>query len=193
MQTDPTLPEITARDLSYHEARAGIAARDAAADLGGSPAQVRALVAAASHVSPSPSLPVSQSPSLAGKPLRRDDLLVTLCLNLHAKAFGRDPRAMLAGDGTDRMQAIASLAFIFTDADRAFDLLDRAVDPDYAKEDQATARLSFRRKAIAFAAAFGPAEIETLTRYLVSLSRLNEPADDTAEDAPGEPEAGATP
>ena len=184
MQPTTDLPPITAREVSYHEALAGIAAREAAQASGGDAAALRALVHAAETTSPS--LPVSKSPSLLkGLPLRNDDLLVTLCFGLHARAFGTDPRAQWAADDTaTRMEAIAVLGYLFTQAGDAFTLLDQAVN---GPEDQREAfKTTFRRAAIEWAATFTGEDIAVLTRHLLKLAGFAPAEEEAAPPTAGE-------
>lgn len=184
MQPTPT---ITAREVSYHEALAGIAAREAAQASGGDAAALRSLVHAAS-ASPTPGS-LRPAPCLKGLPLRDDDLLVTLCFGLHAQAFGSDPRSQWAHERTDiRMEAIAVLGYLFTQAEDAFTLLDQAVN---GPQDQRDAfKQTFRRAAIVdFGASFTAAEIETLTNHLLKLAGLTPAEDEEAAPTPaGEPQ-----
>jgi len=187
MKPTTDLPPITPREVSYHEALAGIEARESAQAAGGDAAALRALVHAAEAASPS--LPVSQSQSLLkGLPLRSDDLLVTLCFGLHARAFGTDPRAQWAADDTaTRMEAIAILGYLFTQAPDAFTLLDQAV---HGPEDQReTFKTCFRRAAIEWAGTFLESEIQILTRHLLKLAGFAPAEEEAAPPAAGEPPA----
>lgn len=189
MQPTTDLPTITAREISYREALAGIAARESAQAAGIDPAALRALVHAAETPPPPPpsSFVIRHSSFLKGLPLRDDDLLVTLCFGLHARAFGADPRSLWAHDETaTRMEAIAVLGYLFTQAEDAFTLLDQAVNgPEGQREEAKTA---FRRTAITWASDFTGSEIETLTRHLLKLAGFTPAADEEAAPAPaGEP------
>lgn len=177
-------PAISGRDVSYHETQAGIAARDAAADSGGDPAQIRALVgAAAAEDGPKVRMITVGSPMLKKLPLRGDDLLVALCLMLYSKVFGADPRQQLAlstdEEGIQRYQAIAALALIYTQPDTAYDLLDHAADADISKEDAAGWARDFRREALSFAGDFGPREVEIIGNHVIALARRQSAAEDT--------------
>lgn len=191
-------PELTERELSYHVATAGVAAKHAASEAGGDPAQLRALVAAVKHGSAD--TPVRND--LKGFTLRSDDLLVTLCLNLHTVAFGVDPRAALSGvvnqePGTKndeparsaaRMQALAVLGFIFTQAEDAWELLDLATSAESTDDEKKYARRDFNRAAVEFGGSFKEAEITTLLAHLLRLTRQHPPVDD---EPPGKPAAPA--
>jgi hypothetical protein len=185
-QADPR-PTLTARDLSYHEALAGIAAREAAQTSGGPRHAIRALIHTADSAPSSFAIP--HSSFLKGLPLRSDDLLVTLCLGLHAEAFGTDPRAEWAHEKTaTRMRAIAALAFLFTTPGRAYTLLDEATDTAASEEQRQDARRAYRDEVTAFAADFGPGEIETLTRHLLKLAGFHPMADPEEAASPDEGE-----
>lgn len=179
MQPTPT---ITEREISYHEALAGIEAREAAQSQGGDAAALRALVHAAS-ASPTPGT-LRPAPCLKGLPLRDDDLLVTLCFGLHAQAFGADPRSQWAHERTDiRMEAIAVLGYLFTHAEDAFTLLDQAVNGP--QDQRETFKQTFRRAAIVdFGASFTAAEIETLTKHLLKLAGFSQAEDEEAAPPP---------
>jgi len=188
--TPPNLPPITEREISFHEALAGIDAREKAQVSGGPRHALRALVHAAETFNVERSTLNVQSSTLKGLPLRSDDLLVTLCLGLHAEAFGTDPRAEWAHESTaTRMRAIAALAFLFTTPGRAYTLLDAATDPAASEEQRQAARRAYRNEVTAFAADFGPGEIETLTRHLLKLAGFHPQADaeEAASPAAGEP------
>ena len=188
MQPTTDLPPITAREVSYHEALAGIEAREAAQASGGDAAALRALVHAAETTSPPSSFGIPHSSFLKGLPLRSDDLLVTLCFGLHARAFGTDPRAQWAADETaTRMEAIAVLGYLFTQAGDAFTLLDQAV---HGPEDQReTFKTCFRRAAIEWAATFTGEDIAVLTRHLLKLAGFAPAEEEAAPPAAGEPQA----
>jgi len=176
------LPPITERDLSFHEAQAGIAAREAAAAAGGDVTQLRALVGAAQAADTGTA---TGAPKLKGHALRGDDLLVSLCFMLYAKVFGEDPRTQVAA-GMDEptipsLKAIAALALIFTQTDTAYDLLDRAADVELSKDDAAGWARDFTRSAADFAGDFGPAEIGLIGRHIVTLARRVS----AGEDEPG--------
>lgn len=180
-------PPITERDISWHQAAAGIAAREAAQAAGGDRRQLRALIHAAQATK-------NEEPNtrnfLKGLPLRSDDLLVTLCLGLHAQAFGHDPRSHWAHDDTAlRMRSIATLGFLFTHAVEAYQLLDDATDADATEDQRKSARFAFRDAVTEWAADFGPAEIATLTRHLLHLAGFTPAAEDeeAAPQAAGEP------
>lgn len=188
-------PELTERELSYHVATAGVAAKHAASEAGGDPAQLRAIVAAVKHGSAD--TPVRND--LKGFTLRSDDLLVTLCLNLHTVAFGVDPRSQLGslaegGAGTparlsaDRMQALAVLGFIFTQAEDAWEMLDLATSAESTDDEKKYARRDFNRAAVEFGGSFKEAEIATLLAHLLRLARQHPPVDD---EPPGKPAAPA--
>lgn len=167
-------PAISGRDVSFHETQAGIAARDAAADSGGDPAQLRALVGAARSQQADSPTPKPGPLSLKGIPLQEDNLIVTMCFMLYKAVFGTDPRQQLAAAAEDegilRMQAIAALALILTKPDTAYDLLDHAADKEISKEDAAGWARDFRREALDFAGRFGTAEIVLLTKHLVNMA-----------------------
>lgn len=192
--SDPR-PPITERDISWHQALAGIAAREAAQAAGGSLHQLRALIHTAEGgiafpPTSGPSLQPSSTPCLKGFPLRDDDLLVTLCFGLHARAFGHDPRAHWADEDTARrMTAIATLGFLFTRTKQAWDLLDQATDPDATEDQQKTARRAFRLIVTEFAAEFTAQDIATLTTHLLTLAGFTPAAEDqeAAPQAAGEP------
>lgn len=178
-------PTITARDLSYHEAKAGIAAREEAAKSGGDPAQVRSLAQAAiAQDNDKPLVVVGKKQhTLGGLPLRRDDLLVTLCLMLYKSVFGEDPRVQLSqeadpAEGSVRMRAIAALAFIFAKPEEAYDMLDYAADKELPKEDAAGWARDFRRASLKFAGHFCTAEIMTLTQHILDVARTQPPAEE---------------
>lgn len=183
----PDKPTITPRDLSWHEALAGIDAREAAAASGGDAAQLRALVgaAAAEASTAAPRLTVGM-PMLNDLPLRGDDLLVSMCLMLYVQVFGKDPCAVIVaakdGGSIETLQAFAALALIFTQPDTAWDLLDHAADPDLSKEDVAGWKRAFRRAATDFAGTFGAAEIEIIGAHVIRLARRRSTSE---EDAPG--------
>lgn len=180
-------PPITARELSWHQAQAGIEAREAAQAAGGDRRQLRALIHAAESEA---GTPARHAPTLKGLPLRSDDLLVTLCLGLHAQAFGHDPRSHWAHDDTAlRMRSIATLGFLFTHAVEAYQLLDDATDADATEDQRKSARFAFRDAVTEWAADFGPAEIATLTRHLLHLAGFTPAAEDeeAAPQAAGEP------
>lgn len=185
--TPDSRPPITARELSYHQALAGIAAREAAQATGGDRRQLRALIHAAEGTE-------NREPRtenrLKGLPLRQDDLLVTLCFGLHAQAFGHDPRAHWAHDDAAlRMRSIATLGFLFTRAEEAYKLLDHATDADASEDMRKSARYAFRDTVAAFAADFHAAEIQILTTHLLTLAGFTPAAEDEeAAPAPaGEP------
>lgn len=185
--TPDSRPPITARQLSWHQAQAGIEAREAAQAAGGDRRQLRALIHAAESEA---GTPARHAPTLKGLPLRSDDLLVTLCLGLHAQAFGHDPRSHWAHDDTAlRMRSIATLGFLFTQAEEAFRLLDEATDADASEEGRKAARRAFRDTVTEWAADFGPTEIATLTRHLLHLAGFTPAAEDeeAAPQAAGEP------
>lgn len=169
---------ITPRDLSYFEAQAGAFAAAAASAAGGDAAQLRALVAAAlAEEEGKANAPSGAAPTLKGLPLRGEDLLVSMCFKLHAAVFGADPRAQLAkaqdGSEVSRLQAIAALALIFTQPDKAFDYLDRAADAELAKEDAAGWARDFRLAAVAFAGEFGEKEILLIGQHILDIARRN--------------------
>lgn len=191
-------PELTERELSYHVATVGVAAKHAASEAGGDPAQLRALVAAVKHGSAD--TPVRND--LKGFTLRSDDLLVTLCLNLHTVAFGFDPRSQLGSlvnqepetrnqeqaRSASRMQAIAVLGFIFTQAEDAWEMLDLATSAESSDEEKKYARRDFNRAAVEFGGSFKVDEIEILMTHLIRLARQHPPADD---ESPGKAQAPA--
>lgn len=195
-------PPLSARDLSWYEAQAGIAARESAAQAGGSPEQVRALVHAG--VTQAASLSAPGARTLGGLPLQPDNLLVTLCLNLYAQAHGSDPRAMLAEKGS-RMQALAVLAYLFTQPAAAFEFLDAATDATLSDEARAAAKRGLRHAAITFAADFGPEDLDTLTNHLLRLAGHQPATEDdngageasgreaSSSPAPAPPAAGSLP
>jgi len=181
---DTSKPVLTEREASYHEARAGIAAREAAASSGGDPAALRSLVSAAALDAVVTASRCGQR-TLCGCPLRADDLLVTLCLGLYAQVFGADPRTQLAkGEGAARLEAIAVLAFIFAQAEQAWDLLDRAADATSTADVRAGWARDFRREALAFAGGFGEPEITALGEHLVELARGTSQTEDEPGNAP---------
>lgn len=209
-------PKLTARDLSFHVATAGADAKKIAAEQGGDPAQLRSLVEASRLGSTADSLRGCAAPvrlALKGFALRSDDLLVTLCFNLHMVAFGVDPRSQLSGlvkqsarneagvevaemttqlppeqASAQRMKALAVLGFIFTQAEDAWEILDLATSAESTDDEKKYARRDFNRAALEFGGSFKEAEIETLLAHLLRLARQHPPAD---EDPPGKQEAPA--
>ncbi len=197
-----TRQPLTEREASFHLATAGIAAREAAAAAGAPPQAVRALV----HAARAQDLPPIARPGsrlLRGQVLRGEDLLVSLCFMLHLRVFGADPRNVLAGvqhpassiqhpassiqhPGTspEQMEAIAVLAFLYAQTDEAWDLLDRAADPDASDDVREGWKRDFRRVALDFAGSFTAADIATIGAHVIDLARLS--AGETyAEDEPG--------
>ncbi len=206
-------PEMTERDLSYHVATAGVAAKGEAAEIGGDPAHLRSLVAAAAQEEGSaPKVIVIGNPSaMLGKyPLRQDDLLVTLCLNLYQMAFGADLlhqalglivcekedtssgqkiQTLVKGPQAPEttaamMQAIASLGYIFTQADTAWELLDQATDRDEDERRRKVARSDFLRAALDFGGRFNQQQTDTLLAHVSKLMRRAPAADLGKPDAP---------
>lgn len=179
-----TRPEISRRDLSYHLAEAGIAAREEAMKSGGEPAQIRALVAAANAEEPPAVRPGPRM--LRGRMLRQDDLLVSLCLGLYAKAFDSDPRVRLAGaDPVESLTALAELVLIFTQAETAWDLLDHATDMALEDEDRQSWGRNFRRAAVEFAGNLTTSELATFNEHLAALNRHRAPV--VEDETPGKP------
>lgn len=194
-------PPLSERDASFHVAVAGIDAREAAAASGAPPQAVRALVAAARAQDLSP-IARPGSRQLRGQVLRGDDLLVSLCFMLYQRAFGTDPRHILAGlqevrsvqgqvfqhrsdsASPEKLAAIASLAFLYAQTDEAWDLLDRAADPEATDDVREGWKRDFRRCALDFAGNFTAADIELVGTHVIDLARLA--AGETfTEDGPG--------
>lgn len=182
-----TRPPLTEREASFHVATAGVAAREAAAAAGAPPHAVRALVHAA-RAQDLPPIARPGSRKLRGQVLRGEDLLVSLCFMLHQRAFGADPRNVLAsqtgGTSPEQMAAIAALAFIYAQTDEAWDLLDRAADPDATEDVSEGWKRDFRRCALDFAGDFTAAEIELVGAHVIDLARLSA-GESYAEDDPG--------
>lgn len=195
--SDAPKPQLTERDLSYHVALAGAEAKDEAADLGGDAAQLRGLVAAA-RLEPAPNVVTAGNGKgmLKGMPLRQDDLLVTLCLNLYTAIFGADPCHQVAGfevkeaQGTHgetfrtmvhvaktpeneaaKMQAIAALGYIFTQPEDAWELLDLAKDNTVEADVRRDAKRDFCRASLDFAGSFTQSETDTLIAHVAKLMR----------------------
>lgn len=183
-EPDPSKPVITEREVSFHVAIAGLEARDAAAAQGGPTHAVRALVQAAQAQDGSPPAGKRQ---LRGQPMRADDLLVCLCFMLYQRAFGADPRNELArqggGSNPEQMTAIAALGLIYCQATEAWDLLDRAADPDASEDVREGWKRDFRRVALDFAGAFTAEDIMAVGAHVIDLARLA--AQHLAEDEPG--------
>jgi len=180
-------PPITPRELSYHEALAGQQARETAAASGGDPAALRALVHASHDGSAGTPARLGRR-TLAGLDLREDDLLVTLCFILYGQVFGDDPRRTLAQShgqpsSQSQMQAIAALAYIFTQPDSAWDVLDRAADADTPADERSGWKRDFRRLSLEFAGGFGEHEIAILGQHLVALARRAQRGDGAEDDA----------
>lgn len=199
-------PELTARDLSFDVAVRGASAKQTAAAMGGDPSHLRSLIAASRDgVDPKVITVGRPIPMVRGQILRQDDLLVTLCLNLYHSVFGDDARCQVAGvevaakrdvDGRTiqaivtvpdspakeavRMQAIAALGFIFTQAEDAWELLDQAADQELDAAARKSASRDFTRAALEFAGPFLQAETDTLMAHLVHLSRRISATDDTS-------------
>lgn len=212
--SDTPKPTLSERDLSFNTALAGAKAKDEAAELGGDPAHMRSLVAAARDGSAlATATPGSKGALLMGFPLRQDDLLVTLCLNLYKSAFGADPSHQIAGmtvlektstDGKTvlalvssgntpeteavKMQAIAALAFIFTQAEDAWELLDLANDPSLDEDERKGVRRDFIRAALEFGGSFTQADTDALITHVARLMRRTP----DAEGGPGKQERPAS-
>lgn len=190
MSEDPK-PTLTERDLSFHVATAGAAAKDEAATLGGDPTHFRSLVAGARE-----SVIPPGKHALKGFPLREDDLLITLGLNLYHIAFGADAIHQMRGieviekESTEgqkisalviaekspantarQMQAIAALGFLFTQAEDAWEMLDTATDTSLDESTRKDARRDFLRAALDFGGTFTEAETAVLTAHIARLLR----------------------
>ena len=190
---DTPKPPLSQRDLSYNVALAGAAAKDEAAELGGDPAQLAGLIAAAQAQSP---CITPGARGLKGFPLRHADVLVTICLNLYQIVFGADATHQLSGqrivEETDtagktiqamfpmppgpetevaKMEALAALALIFTQAEDAYELLRLAVDSGSDETQRADVKRDFLRTALDFAGAFTQAETEILIAHITQLIR----------------------
>lgn len=188
---------LTEREVSYHVATAGAEAKVEAAELGGDPAQMRGLVAAARLDAPASAITVGTPKGLLkGAVLRQDDLLVTLCLNLYVAAFGVDPCHQAAGlvvkekqseqgemlrllshmpetpeNMALKMRAIAALGFIFTQAEDAWELLDQATEVNLDEEGRKIARRDFIRAALEFGGSFTQAETTLLLQHVARLMK----------------------
>jgi hypothetical protein len=187
--SEDTKPKITERDLSFHVATAGAAAKDEAATLGGDPTHFRSLVAGARE-----SVIPPGKHALKGFPLREDDLLVTLGLNLYHIAFGADAIHQMRGievkegslviaekspaNTARQMQAIAALGFLFTQAEDAWEMLGTRKD----------ARRDFLRAALDFGGSFSETETAVLTAHIARLLRRVPESDGT----PGKQESPAS-
>ncbi len=202
--SDTPKPELTERALSFHVATAGAAAKDEAAGIGGDPTQLRSLVAASREAQP-PLITLGISKAvLKNFPLRQDDVIVTLCLNLYEVAFGADPIHQMRGievkekDGTDgqkvsvlftaektpanaaiQMQAIAALGYIFTQAEEAWELLDQATDVALDDDGRKYARRDFIRAALDFGGSFTQDDTAILTQHIAKLLRRVPESDST--------------
>lgn len=203
--SDIEKPTLTERDLSFHVAAAGAVAKAEAAELGGEPAQLRGLVAAARlDDAASVNAPCAAKGTLKGLPLRQDDLIVTLCLNLYNAAFGADLCHQAAGcevrekqaengeilrsvvavlptpaNMALKMQAIAALGYIFTQAEDAWELLDQATDVALDDDGRKDARREFIRSSLEFAGSFTQEETTALLLHVSKLMRRVSEADDT--------------
>jgi len=191
-------PTLTARDLSYNVATAGAAAKAEAEQMGGDPAHLRSLVAAARDGGPA-----TGNVKIKGVALRQDDLLVTLCLSLYQSVFGEDLTHQAAGlkvltkqdaEGREiqsvvplnepaaKMMALASLALIFTQAEDAWDLLDLAADAEAEPETRKARKREFHRAALEVGGDLGQAEIDALANHIATLMRRRP---GSVEDGPG--------
>lgn len=198
MSEDPK-PTLTERDLSFHVATAGAEAKDEAATLGGDPTHFRSLVAGARE-----SVIPAGKHALKGFPLREDDLLVTLGLNLYHIAFGADAIHQMRGievkegslviaekspaNTARQMQAIAALGFLFTQAEDAWEMLDTATDNSLDESTRKDARRDFLRAALDFGGTFTEAETAVLTAHIARLLRRVPESDGT----PGKQESPAS-
>lgn len=189
-------PTLTERDLSFHVATAGAAAKSEAAELGGDPAHLRSLVPAARDEASRMITVGNPKGMLKSFPLRQDDLIVTLCLNLYSVAFGTDVIHQMRGlevkekegegglkvqavfhvektpaNEARQMQAIAALGYIFTQAEDAWELLDQATDMSLEDNGRKEARRDFLRAALDFGGSFNQADTEILTQHVAKLLR----------------------
>lgn len=198
-------PTLTARDLSYNVATAGAAAKAEAEQMGGDPAHLRSLVAAARD-----GTSATGSVKIKGAALRQDDLLVTLCLSLYQSVFGEDLTHQAAGlkvktiqddqwrsiqsitpmeDPAAKMMALASLALIFTQGEDAWDLLDLASDAEAEPETKKARKREFHRAALEVGGDLGQADIDALANHIAALMRRRP---GSVEDGPGKAEGPAS-
>lgn len=195
----PTKPVISEREASFHVATAGIEARRAAMEAGAAPHALRALVHASRAQDGGPPAVPPGSRKLRSQVMRGDDLHVCLCFMLYQRVFGVDPRNVLAGLGQDhhtgtgpeQMTAIAALAFIYCQTLDAWDLLDRAADPESPDDVREGWKRDFRRLALDFAGPFTAADIEAVGAHVIDLARLA--AQNLAEAEPGNARTPAAP
>jgi hypothetical protein len=148
-------PTITEREVSRRQAEAGIHARVAAQTLGGDPAQVRALLSAASGESPE----IRETPeSIGGISFHGLDLATSLAntaLAAHPAAKKAVPPAL----------QVARLVLVFADPLEAYDLLTND-SPDALRE--------FDRTALDMVARWTKTEIEAFADYLATLKPAEE-------------------
>lgn len=195
--SDESKPELTERALSFHVASAGAVAKDEAAGIGGDPTHLRSLVAGSKEEAAPRMITVGNPRGmLKNFPLRQDDLIVTLCLNLYNVAFGTDAIHQMRGlevkekESTDgrkvqaifhvektpanealQMQAIAALGYIFTQAEDAWELLDQATDVTLDETERKDARRDFIRAALDFGGSFSQDDTGILTHHIAKLLR----------------------
>jgi hypothetical protein len=167
-------PPVSARDVSYHQAQAGAAAQQAAADAGGDPAAVGELIASAS-IRPEPAI-------IQGEPLHGYTLQVILCTQIATSALGRNPldalpdfitRSMAdpkAAPNADELLALGRIGFIFTRPAEAYELLADAAE---AGDETLKARRvrDFDAAALEVAGGWTPGDIGILIRHLITVGK----------------------
>jgi hypothetical protein len=169
-------PVLTERDASWHEAQAGIAAREQAVAAGMDPAHFRALL-----------LPEAAPIHIRGEKLHHAALLVTQCFTLHRELFVHAAQEQVAGlltaaqEGADftvdQLRALSHLGFIFTRPLDAYDLLDHDTlsDPfagtESAEELKVKRRRLFDRAAAHATAEWLAEDFFLLIAHLVRQSR----------------------
>lgn len=169
-----SLPPVSARDVSFHQAQAGAAAQQAAADAGGQPAAVGELIASA-NLRPEPAV-------IQGEPLHGYTLQVILCTQIATSALGRNPLDALpdfitrslqdpkATPNASELLALGRIGFIFTRPAEAYELLADAVE---SGDETLKARRvrDFDAAALETTGGWTPADISTLIRHLITVGK----------------------
>lgn len=169
-----TKPPIPARDVSLHQAQAGMAAQAAASAAGGEPAAVAELIRSAN--------PQPEPASIRGEPLHGYTLQVILCTQIATEALGADPLSALpafiaraaadpaASPTRHELLALARIGFIFTRPAEAYEML---ADTAESADDAVKARRvrDFDAAALEVAGTWQPEDISTLIRHLVTVGK----------------------
>lgn len=156
-------PQITEREVSLHQAHAGISARDSAMAQGGDPRQVRSLMQGALCQSPAG----TETPHIiGGVALHTLDLATSLASTLLA-------RHTLAKRDAAPQLLVARHAFVFHQPAESYELLSTGTEDDLRE---------FDRAALDVTGHWTPDHITAFGQYLVSLQP---PAEEVADATPG--------